>query len=330
MKPPLFWSNSAAAPGWQAWLLSPLARLYAHATARRVAQSGYRAQCPVICVGNINAGGTGKTPTTIALVQHLMARGHRPHVVSRGYGGRLEGPVRVEEGQHSAGEVGDEPLLVAAFCPVWVAKDRAAGVRAAETSGADVVILDDGMQNPTVQKDLTLVVVDAWRGFGNGCVIPAGPLREPVTKGMARGDVLISIGDARAQARFEANWGGSVSISHLKAELKPLQMGFEWDGQNVLAFAGIGHPEKFFQTLTGLGANLLRAEALRDHQPLSTSLMTRLEIDALALDAQLVTTEKDAVRLPRAFRTKVITLPVRLEIPDWRSIDAHLSRLGLD
>jgi len=186
------------------------------------------------------------------------------------------------------------------------------------------------MQNPTVQKDLTLVVVDAWRGFGNGCVIPAGPLREPVTKGMARGDVLISIGDARAQTRFEANWGRSVSISHLKAELQPLQMGFEWDGQNVLAFAGIGHPEKFFQTLTGLGANLLRAEALRDHQPLSTSLMTRLEIDALALDAQLVTTEKDAVRLPRAFRTKVITLPVRLEIPDWGEIDQHLARLGLD
>lgn len=330
MKAPLFWSNPPQAPGWQARLLSPLASLYASATARRVSRSGYRATVPVICVGNINAGGTGKTPTTIALAQRLVARGYSPHVVSRGYGGRLEGPVQVDERVHGADETGDEPLLIAAFCPVWVAKDRALGVQHAERAGADVVILDDGMQNPSVEKDLTLVVVDAWRGFGNGRVIPAGPLRETVPQGLARGDVLVSIGDARAQARFETNWAGFVSIARTRAALSPLQMGLDWQGQKVLAFAGIGHPEKFFQTLRDLGAEILRSEALKDHQPLSTALMKRLEIEALALDAQLVTTEKDAVRLPRAFRTKVVTLPVRLDVDDWEEIDTHLSRIGLN
>lgn len=330
MKAPLFWSNPQDTPGWQAHLLAPLSALYARATARRVARSGYKAGVPVICIGNINAGGTGKTPTTIALVQRLIERGHTPHVVSRGYGGRLEGPVRVDERQHSADDVGDEPLLIAAFTPVWVAKNRAAGVRQAEAAGADVILLDDGMQNPSVAKDLTVIVVDAWRGFGNGRVIPGGPLREPVAAGMARGDILISIGDRRGQDRFEANWAGLVSVPRVEATLKPLPTGLEWRGQKVMAFAGIGHPEKFFQTLSGLGADLLRTEALKDHQPLSIPLMKRLEVEALALGAQMVTTEKDAVRLPRAFRMKVVTLPVRLEITDWSPIDDRLGRLGLD
>ncbi|AJE45105.1 tetraacyldisaccharide 4'-kinase [Celeribacter indicus] len=330
MREPRFWSNPKERPGWQAGLLSPLAALYARATARRVAQDGYKAGIPVICIGNINAGGTGKTPTTIALAQRLIARGQRPHVVSRGYGGRLEGPVRVDERRHDADAVGDEPLLLSAFAPVWVAKDRAAGVRAAEAAGASVVLLDDGLQNPSVRKDLSIVVVDAWRGFGNGRVIPAGPLREPVTTGLARGDILLSIGNGRAQARFDTGWAASVPIPRIRGELAVLETGLDWPGLRAVAFAGIGHPEKFFRSLRELGVELLRAEALRDHQRLSLPLMTRLEAEARALNAQMVTTEKDAVRLPRAFRMKVITLPVRLELADWSPLDALLSRLGLD
>lgn len=330
MKEPRFWSNPPQKPGLAARCLSPLGALYALGTRRAVAREGLRADVPVICVGNINAGGTGKTPTVIALVQRMIEKGHSPHVVSRGYGGDLDGPVRVDERTHRADQVGDEPLLIAAFAPVWVAKDRAEGVGQAQKAGASVIILDDGMQNGSVIKDATIVVVDAHRGFGNGRVIPAGPLREPVETGLARADVVLVIGDDAAQAKFEKRWSSTVTVPMARAALAPLQTGMDWEGLHALAFAGIGHPEKFFATLRGLGANLLRAEALRDHQPLSLQLMKRLEIEALALRAQMVTTEKDAVRLPRAFRQKVVTLPVRLALEDWSPIDDVLRRIGLD
>ena len=319
MRAPAFWSRP---PGLAARALSPLGALYAAATARRLSRGARgRVGLPVICVGNVSAGGTGKTPTVAEIGRRLAAMGAAPHVVSRGHGGSAKGPLRVEPALHGADLAGDEPLLLAASLPTWVAKDRTVGARAAAGAGADVVLLDDGMQDPSLHHDLTVMVVDAEAGFGNGLCIPAGPLREPAARGLGRADLVMAIGPKPARDALGVEGA-------LGARLAPLRTGMDWSGARVLAFAGIGRPEKVFATLEGLGAEVVRAVPLGDHQPLTPALMTRLRAEALARDLVLVCTEKDAVRLPPAFRTEVTVLPVRLEVEEGgERLDAALAAL---
>ncbi|MEL6235975.1 MAG: tetraacyldisaccharide 4'-kinase [Pseudomonadota bacterium] len=336
MRAPAFWSID----GPLARLLSPFGAVYGAATRRRLRRQGVRLSIPVLCVGNLTAGGTGKTPVVIALIEALAARSSpdlrldlRPglhadvHIVSRGYGGRLKGPVRVDPTRHSAEEVGDEPLLLSAFAPVWVARDRAAAGRAAEAAGAEALILDDGFQNPSLVKDLSLVVVDAETGFGNGRCIPAGPLREPVAVGLGRADFLLILGPAAARAGFRARTALPDGLPVLEGEIVPRDTGMAWEGRRVVAFAGIGRPEKFFATLRGLGADLVGAHALADHQPIGRQLMARLEREARDKRAMLVTTDKDAVRLPRALHGTAIPVPVTLRLEDPDRLEQILGKV---
>jgi tetraacyldisaccharide 4'-kinase len=329
MQAPGFWGNPPARPGLAARLLAPLAAAWTWEARRRRGRAlPARLGIPVICVGNLTAGGAGKTPTVIALVERLRARGIAVHIVSRGHGGSLEGPLRVEPRRRAA-EVGDEPLLLAAFAPVWIGRDRTLAARAAEAAGAAVVVLDDGFQNPGLRKDLSIVVVDAGYGFGNGRVMPAGPLREPVEDGLARADLLVAIGTPEQRADFRAAWPATAALPSVNGALAPLRTGMDWRGLRVLAFAGIGRPEKFFATLESVGAELVAAHGFADHAPYDRRLLGRLEREARGLRAQLVTTEKDAVRLPRDFRPKVLVLPVRLELEDWSAVETALFGFGL-
>ena len=328
IKSPNFWYQKR---GLFSYVLWPLGVLYGAATALRLRklEGALRAKCPLICVGNINVGGTGKTPTTIALVERLQARGRSIVVISRGYRGSEAGPVLVNPMQHTAKQVGDEPLLISAFCVVVVARDRKAALKLAEEQVPDVILMDDGFQSPLIHKDLSIVVVNAALGFGNGFCIPAGPLREPVNGGLKRSDIFLSIGSEDSQKTFRSQLMNSFDETHVTGEVKPLHTGMNWEGLDVFAFAGIAHPLNFFTTLKWLGANIRGHESLSDHEPLSPALMKRLAGKAAKMNAQMVCTEKDAARLPMEYRKQVLALPVRLEISDWSKIDILLDDLGL-
>lgn len=320
MRAPEFWREargpSAALAGG---LLAPLGAAWdAAGRLRRTMTRSYRPPVPVICVGNLVAGGSGKTPVVLALAP-LLAGSREPHVVMRGYGGRLAGPLRVDPARHDAAAVGDEPLLVAARLPCWIARDRAAGVRTAVAAGADAIILDDGFQSPTVAKDCSLIVVDAAYGFGNRRVIPAGPLRESIASGLARADAIVLIGEGPPPGEL-----GAMPLPVLRAALAPLD-GERFAGARVVAFAGIGRPEKFFASLREVGAELLIGHPFPDHHPFRAAEIVRLRREASDADARLVTTAKDWVRLPPPLRPGIEVLEVEI---DWHDRPAVAHLLG--
>jgi len=318
MREPGFWHRPSS---FASLLLLPLGVLYGAVAARRLQRKGFDAGVPVLCVGNYHVGGAGKTPMVLALTRMLRDLGETPVVLSRGYGGRLHGPVRVDPDRHAAADIGDEPLMMARTVPVVVARDRISGVALARSLAATVILMDDGFQNPAIAKDASLIVIDGDRGLGNCLVFPAGPLRAPLPPQLARTDALIVVGDGTAAALVAAAiaaQGRPVLSAHLRADDALVA---SLRGKRVLAFAGIGDPLRFFRTLRASGIEIVRERAFSDHHPYAQA-----EIEALIAEAKpgaltLVTTEKDLARLRSggrlaSYAQEIVPFAVTLEFDD--------------
>jgi len=317
MRAPDFW--------WQdrfsvlASLLRPASAIYGTIAGRRMRRPGQRAALPVVCIGNFTAGGAGKTPAALAIAEILDAAGESPAFLSRGYGGNLRGPVQVRP-EHRAIEVGDEPMLLAAMAPAIVSANRPAGAQLAHEIGATVLIMDDGLQNPSLKKDCALAVVDGATGIGNGLSLPAGPLRAPMTVQWPAVDAVLVIGQGAA-GEAVAHEAGLLGKRVFKGHLAPdRKLAERLKGQKVLAFAGIGRPEKFFETLRACGALVEEARAFPDHHPYNRSDLDSLRKEAQARGLQVVTTEKDFVRITSLNGSgawgSLMVLPVRLRLDD--------------
>ncbi len=312
MRAPGFWWKPEKT--FPALCLAPLSWLYSAIAERRMRKAGAAVGIPVICIGNFTAGGAGKTPTAIAMSGLLRKAGETPFFLSRGYGGTLTGPLMVDPAIHQAAEVGDEPLLLCRHAPTIIARDRVAGAALCKANGASVILMDDGMQNPALTKTLTLAVIDGATGIGNGLALPAGPLRMTMNAQWPLADAILVLGTGAAGEAIasEARARGKAVFT---AELKPApEAAQRLSGQKVFAFAGIGRPEKFFETLRSLGADVVEARAFPDHHA-----FTPAELDALVAEARkrgltLVTTEKDLARIPAPWAADIAVLPVELFI----------------
>lgn len=320
MRDPAFWWRDGS---MAAGLLAPLAAGYGAIAARRMNKPGVCAAVPVICIGNFTLGGAGKTPTAMLLATMLQAAGERPCFLSRGYGGSNPGPRLVDPQSDSAAEVGDEALLLARVAPAIVSRDRVAGAKAAEATGATVIVMDDGLQNGSLAKDFTLAVIDGRRGIGNGRVFPAGPLRAPLDAQMARTDALLVIGDGgntgavASLARQRPSYNGRLVSD--PAALAALR------NRNVLAFAGIGDPEKFFATLTKAGIAVTQLRSFADHHRFTGEEAAELVMQAEHAGLTLLTTEKDHARMTgdpalAALTERAQVLPVTLVVDDAEAL----------
>lgn len=323
MRAPYFWSagldprSRAAAPLTRA-LLTPLSLLYLWGLHRKLARAVPEAVAiPVICIGNLTAGGAGKTPVTEAVRNRITSAGLRAASLSRGHGGKLRGPVKVDPALHAAGDVGDEPLLLAASGEAWIGRDRPDAARAMLAAGVEAVVMDDGHQNPSLNKDLSLIVIDAGAPFGNGHVVPKGPLRERVADGLARADAVILMGDGPVPADVTAS-GKPVLRARLQPDHPP-------PPGPLVAFAGIGRPEKFFDSLAAAGGDVVDSVPFGDHHPYTAGDIRYLTRVAADHGARLITTSKDHVRLPPEARAQIEAWPVRAVFEDDAALDAVLA-----
>lgn len=320
MREPHFWRDidpgSRAAAPLTRWLLSPIAALYARAGARRIEKAQpYDCGRPVVCIGNLTLGGAGKTPVVEAVRAYLSGKGLRAASLSRGYGGTLAGPSKVDSEAHGPSEVGDEPLMLAATGESWISRKRDDGARAMVADGVDVIVMDDGHQNPDLMKTVSVVVVDASEPFGNGFVFPKGPLREPVTVGLARADAVVMMGNGETPKAIEAS-GLPVRRARLSAA-NDLPAG------DYVAFAGIGRPERFFDSLRSRAGLMLKETVpFADHHVYSAGDLSYLGKLAKERGAKLVTTAKDHVRLPKDFAAKVAVARVRASFDDKAALDS--------
>lgn len=304
---PSFWYQPLPQMPWPLRLLAPLHNLYGTVhNLRKTFSKPYKSRIPVICIGNLTAGGSGKTPTALALMKLIRDQGlaQNPCFLSRGYGGQESGPLLVNPSTHRFSDVGDEPLLLARAAPVIVSRNRKHGAQYAEAHGHDLIIMDDGLQNTSLQHDIKIVVVDSATGFGNGLTIPFGPLREPVTSGLKNIDALIRIGDGKADIPRH-----SVIIQAHISATSPLP-----PGTHVMGFCGLGQPEKFRKTLEDLNLNIIDFFALPDHYAYTERDLERLKEESERNHARLITTEKDMLRIPPAFAAdnEVAVVPIHL------------------
>lgn len=318
MRAPAFWWRE---PGTEAALLAPVAFFYGLVAAIRMKRRGARVGVPVICIGNPTVGGAGKTPTALAVASILAASGENPTFLTRGYGGKLAGPVLVDPERHGVADVGDEPLLLSRAHPTIVAHDRVAGAQAAQAAGATMIVMDDGFQNPSLTKDVSVLVIDGRRGIGNGRVFPAGPLRAPLNPQLRRAGALLVI-DERAGVNPVAAASAVAAVPVFQARLVPSgSVVASLIGKPLLAFAGIAHPEKFFRTLADAGVAPTVTREFPDHHAYTERQAAGLLDEATQNGFYLVTTEKDYVRLGDGgvlgeLRNYVRALPVTLRFAD--------------
>jgi tetraacyldisaccharide 4'-kinase len=326
MRAPAFWWRPR--PGALARLLQPIGWLYGAITLRRMHRAGAQVGIPVICVGNFIAGGAGKTPTSIAIAALLRQRGETPFMLTRGYGGTLAGPLEVEPERHLASEVGDEALLLARQARTIVSRDRPAGAALAKSLGASTIVMDDGLQNPSLAKQLRLAVVDGASGIGNGLCLPAGPLRAPLGGQFDATDAVIVIGDGDAGSAVAAA-ARQRGLPVLAAWLEPLpEVAAHLAEQAVIAVSGIGRPEKFVATLSATKARIVAAHAFGDHHAYSAGDVSALLAEAKARDCLIATTEKDMTKLgplwPAEERARLIVVPVALRFAEPVATEALL------